>query len=76
MIYGLSEEGINPSEGYLIKEQKKAGKALASFQEELRKACLQKDLLYWDDTVIAITKNSGCLQLLRLEKTAPVHQPI
>lgn len=70
MIYGLSEEGINPSEGYLIKEQKKAGKALASFQEELRKACLQKELLYWDDTVIAINKKRGCLRYYGDEKTA------
>ena len=39
MIYGLSEEGINPSEGYLIKEQKKAGKALAIKKSSEKHAC-------------------------------------
>ena len=70
MIYGLSEEEINPSEGYIIKQQKTAAKALTDFQEELRKECLQKDVLYWDDTVIAINKKRGCLRFYGDERIA------
>ena len=70
MIYGLSEEEINPSEGYIIKQQKIAAKALTGFQEELRKECQQKDVLYWDDTVIAINKKRGCLRFYGDERIA------
>ena len=70
MIYGLSEEEINPSEGYIIKQQKTSAKALTDFQEELRKECLQKDVLYWDDTVIAINKKRGCLRFYGDERIA------
>lgn len=62
MIYGLSEEEINPSEGYIIKQQQKAHKALIPFMNELQKKCLTLDTLYWDDTVIAINKKRGCLR--------------
>jgi len=62
MIHGLSEEEINPSEGYLIKQQKKASKALESFMEELRLRCLKLPTLYWDDTVIDINATRGCLR--------------
>jgi rRNA maturation protein Nop10 len=54
MIYGLSEEEINPSEGYIIKQQRKAAKELTLFLEELKKRCLTLGNLYWDDTVIDI----------------------
>ena len=62
MIYGLSEEEINPSEGYLIKQQRKAAGDLKSFLEELREQCLRLNTLYWDDTVIDINANRGCLR--------------
>ena len=70
MIYGLSEEEINPSEGYIVKQQKVAAKALAGFQEELRKECLKKEVLCWDDTVIAINKKRGCLRFYGDENIA------
>lgn len=62
MIYGLSEEAINPSEGYIIKTQKKAAKALEPFMKELQKACLKQPIIHWDDTVIAINQQRGCLR--------------
>lgn len=70
MIYGLSEEEINPSEGYLIKQQKKAAEALKDFMEELKKRCLLLKTLYWDDTVIDIDTRRGCLRFYGDEKTA------
>lgn len=62
MIYGLSEEEINPSEGYLIKQQRKAAVELAPFLEDLRKRCLGLKTVYWDDTVIDINARRGCLR--------------
>ena len=62
MIYGLSEEEINPSEGYLIKQQRKAAGGLKPFLEDLRKRCLSLKTVYWDDTVIDINTRRGCLR--------------
>lgn len=62
MIYGLSEEEINPSEGYIIKQEKKASEQLTGFLEELKKRCLALETLYWDDTVIDINTARGCLR--------------
>ncbi|MGE4284882.1 MAG: hypothetical protein AB7G87_14410 [Clostridia bacterium] len=70
MIYGLSEEEINPSEGYIIKQQKKAAMELAPFMEELKKKCLTLGTLYWDDTVISINTARGCLRFYGDAKTA------
>lgn len=70
MIHGLSEEEINPSEGYLIKQQQKAAEKLMPFLEELRKRCLYLKTVYWDDTVIDINANRGCLRFYGDEKLA------
>lgn len=70
MIYGLSEEEINPSEGYIIKQQKKAAIALNTFVSELTDRCLKLSIVYWDDTVIDINKHRGCLRFYGDEKMA------
>lgn len=70
MLYGLSEEEINPSEGYIIKLQKKAAKQLAPFLSDLKKHCCSLELLYRDDTVIFINAARGCLRFYGDEKTA------
>lgn len=70
MIYGLSEEEINPSEGYIIKQQQKFAAALNSFISELTKECANLNIVYWDDTVIDINKKRGCLRFYGDEKTA------
>lgn len=70
MIYGLSEEEVNPSEGYIIKQQKKAALALNNFIIELTNRCLKLSIVYWDDTVIDINKHRGCLRFYGDEKVA------
>lgn len=70
MIYGFSEEEIHPSEGYLAKLQKRAAKYLGPFMEDLKKHCLEKKILYWDDTVIAINTRRACLRFYGDERTA------
>lgn len=70
MIYGLSEEEINPSEGYIIKQQWKAAIALNTFISELTDRCLKLRIVYWDDTVIDINKRRGCLRFYGGENIA------
>lgn len=70
MIYGLSEQEINPSEGYIIKQQKNAMNKLTCFLEELKNRCLSLGTIYWDDTVIAINVSRGCLRFYGDDKTA------
>ena len=67
---GLSEEEINPSEGYIIKQQRSAAIALKTFIDELTSMCLKFDTIYWDDTVIDINKTRGCLRFYGDEKIA------
>lgn len=62
MICGLSEEEINPSEGYLSKLQRRAAKDLVPFMEGLKKQCRRLPTLYWDDTVIDINTRRSCLR--------------
>ena len=64
MIYGISEEEINPSEGYIIKQQRKAVGELTLFLEELKKRCLILKIIYWDDTVIDINTARGLFKIL------------
>lgn len=70
MLYGLSEEEINPSEGYIIKLQRKAAKELTIFLDELKNRCLSLGTVYWDDTVIDISAARGCLRFYGDDKTA------
>lgn len=62
MIFGLSEEEINPSEGYLSKLQRRAAKDLAPFMAGLKKQCRKLPTLHWDDTVIDINTKRSCLR--------------
>lgn len=62
IISGLSIEEIEPCEGYLAKLQKIASKKLDRFIEELRKALLSSEIVYWDDTVIQVNKNQSCMR--------------
>lgn len=70
MLYGLSEEEINPNEGYIIKQQKKAAGMLETFMSDLKKHCCSLELVYRDDTVIFINTARGCLRFYGDEKTA------
>ncbi len=50
MMEGLSQQEIHPSEGYIIKQQKKAAKLLENFEKELLNGITRQKILYWDDT--------------------------
>lgn len=62
IVYGLSANEMDLSEGYISKLQKVAAKELEPFIQELREHCMSLPLLHWDDTVINIDVNRGCLR--------------
>lgn len=61
MIYGFSEEYIDPSEGYIAKLEKEAAKLLGPFLDDLKKTMPAAWTVYWDDTVIAVNTRRACL---------------
>ena len=70
IICGLSQSEVDPTEGYIAKLQRKADEALTGFMQELKKACLQLDTVYWDDTVIFISTKRACLRFYGNERLA------
>lgn len=70
IIEGLSQNQLHISEGYISKLQKRASKQLEEFETELKKACTEQEILYWDDTVIDVSKNRACLRFYGGENLA------
>lgn len=63
IMCGITNREINPSESYMVKLQKKAGKALESFVFDVTEALKQAKLLHWDDTVVGIgEKDKACFR--------------
>lgn len=59
-----------PDRGYIAEVQRRAAEALGTFMQELKKACLQLDAVYWDDTVIFVSAKRVCLRFYGNEKLA------
>ncbi len=62
ILNGLSMEEIDPCEGYLDKLQKNASMGLNAFNQELKDALINSEIIYWDDTVVQINKKQGCMR--------------
>lgn len=63
LIYGLTNGEINPSEGYMVKIQKKAGIKLENFVFDVTEKLKHSKLLHWDDTVVRIgEKEKACFR--------------
>ena len=69
-IKGFTGDEVSPCEGYVAKVQKRAAKNLIPFREDLGRHLISKDLIYWDDAVIMIMTERGCLRYYGDEKTA------
>ena len=69
-LSGITDNSINPCDGYIAKLQRRAAKALTQFREDLRNLLIAQPILYWDDTVIMIDKARGCLRFYGNEKIA------
>lgn len=64
IICGLTQNEIDPSEGYLIKLQKQVSDLLSNFIFDCKEKIVVSMLLYWDDTVIKIgEKDKACLRV-------------
>lgn len=70
LIKGFSSNQIDISEGYLVKQQKKASEKLEQFIKELKQVIIKEKVIHWDDTVIMIDANRGCLRFYGTEKLA------
>ena len=63
IICGLTNGEINPSEGYMVKVQKKAGEMLKTFVFDAAEVLKTSKLLHWDDTVVRIgEKEKACFR--------------
>lgn len=67
---GMTNGEIDLSEGYIAKLQKRGAKNLNKFMEEMKVEIIKQSLLHWDDTVIMINTNRGCLRFYGTEKLA------
>lgn len=70
LINGFSSNQIDISEGFLVKQQKKASEKLDSFINELKQKIIKEKIIHWDDTVIMIDEKRGCLRFYGTEKLA------
>jgi len=62
LVCGFLGNEFPVSEGYISKLQKRYSKALESFIQEVRLECLKATILYWDDTVVFINTERGCMR--------------
>jgi len=69
-LSGITDNSINPCDGYIAKLQRRAANALVQFREDLRNLLIAQPILYWDDTVIMIDKARGCLRFYGNDKIA------
>lgn len=69
-LSGITDNNINPCDGYIAKLQRRAANTLTQFREDLRNLLIAQPILYWDDTVIMIDKARGCLRFYGNEKIA------
>ena len=59
---GMTGESLHPSEGYVCKLCRRAAKGLEDFKAGLKKAMIQRTVLFWDDTVAMINKQRACMR--------------
>lgn len=59
---GITQGELHPSEGYICKLYKRAAENLERFRIELKRAMIQKRVLFWDDTVVMINTQRACMR--------------
>lgn len=70
IISGLTMNEIDLSEGYIAKLQKRAALKLTKFIDDLKFYITHLNLVYWDDTVIMINTQRGCMRFYGNEDVA------
>jgi len=70
LVCGFLGNEFSVSEGYISKLQKRYSKALQAFVQDVRLECLKTAMLYWDDTVVFINKERGCMRFYGNQRIA------
>ena len=70
LLGGLLPGSVPISEGYLAKLQKRHAGNLEAFTEEVRCACIEADILYWDETVVFVDTARACIRFYGNEQIA------
>lgn len=70
LLGGFFSGQLNPCEAFIIGMQKKAARKLDLFAADVKRALTSELVLYWDDTVIFINKERGCMRFYGTEKLA------
>ena len=70
LLAGITNNEINPCDGYIAKLQQRAAKGLIQFYADLRLKVITLSLLYWDDTVIFINTKRACFRFYGDESIA------
>ena len=69
-LYGISDNEIRLSQGYIAKLQHKAAEKLSVFRKDLKDLLISQPIIYWDDTVISIDTKRACLRFYGNERIA------
>ena len=69
-LNGITSGELSPCDGYIAKLQRHASSALSTFMKDLKKLLITRALVYWDDTVIMIMTQRGCLRFYGDESIA------
>ena len=70
MTYGITNGEIDLSEGYIAKLQKKAANNLKEFMKDIKLETIKQPIVYWDDTVVMVDTQRGCLRFYGTDKIA------
>ena len=67
LIRGFFSGQLSPCEAFIIGMQRKAAGKLVVFAEEVKRKLTTAPVLYWDDTVVFISKSRGCMRFYGTE---------
>ena len=59
---GITNGDLSISEGYIAKLQKQVAQKIKPFKDNLYKRLVQQELIYWDDTVVFVSKKRTCFR--------------
>jgi hypothetical protein len=70
IVSGFTDSQLTLSTGFVAKLQRRASAGLDAFMNDLRLELLTRKIVYWDDTVVMISKSRGCLRFYGDETVA------
>jgi hypothetical protein len=68
-LTGITGGELTPCEGYVAKLQVRAAKNLVQFREDLKLVLVNRNIVYWDDTVIMILAKRACFRFTETKQS-------